>query len=93
MHYYTLYLNSQEKSRHSEQKAIDNVGNKNYNDGIQNNEKRGEKVSEEKRCLIVEIVKNLRQLDKASLLIMKSGSEMLKARDALDDKVEEPVAV
>ena len=50
-------------------------------------------MSEEKRLLIVETVKNLRQLDKASLLIMKSGSEMLKARDALDDKGKEPEQV
>ncbi len=43
-------------------------------------------MSEEKRVLIVETVKNLRQMDKESLLIMKSGSEMLRARDALDAK-------
>lgn len=46
-------------------------------------------MSEEKRVLIVETVKNLRQMDKESLLIMKSGSELLKARDALDSKESE----
>ncbi len=43
-------------------------------------------MSEEKRILIVETVKNLRQMDRESLLIMKSGAEMLRARDALDTK-------
>lgn len=43
-------------------------------------------MSEEKRILIVETVKNLRQMDRESLLIIKSGSEMLRARDALDAK-------
>lgn len=46
-------------------------------------------MSEEKRFLIVETVKNLRQMDKESLLIMKSGSELLKARDAMDSKESE----
>ncbi len=49
-------------------------------------------MSEEKRILIVETVKNLRQMDKESLLIMKSGSEMLRARDALDTKEQEKEA-
>lgn len=43
-------------------------------------------MSEEKRTLIVETVKNLRQMDKESLTIMKTGSELLRARDALDSK-------
>lgn len=34
----------------------------------------------------VGIAKNLRQMDKESLLIIKSGSEMLRARDALESK-------
>lgn len=34
----------------------------------------------------METVKNLRQMDKKSLLIIKSGAEMLRARDALDPK-------
>lgn len=46
-------------------------------------------MSEEKRTLIVETVKNLRQMDKESLMLIKSGSELLKARDALDSKEEE----
>ncbi len=49
-------------------------------------------MSEEKRILIVETVKNLRQMDKESLLIIKSGSELLRARDALDSKMSaEPI--
>lgn len=52
---------------------------------------------EKKRTLIVETVKNLRQMDKESLMLMKTGSELLKARDALDskpnDKDPEPMAV
>lgn len=54
-------------------------------------------MNEEKRTLIVEIVKDLRQMDKESLTLMKTGSELLKARDALDakgpDEEPEPVAV
>ena len=34
--------------------------------------------------LINETVENLRHLDKESLLIIKSGTEMLKSRDAMD---------
>lgn len=45
-------------------------------------------MSEEKKTLIVETVKNLRQMDKESLLIIKTGSELLKARDALDSKAD-----
>ncbi len=41
-------------------------------------------MSEEKRKLIVETVKNLRQMDKESLMLIKSGSELLKARDSLE---------
>lgn len=41
-------------------------------------------MSEEKRKLIEETVENLKQMDKVSLMIIRTGSEMLKARDALD---------
>lgn len=41
-------------------------------------------MSEEQKKLINETVENLRHLDKESLLIVKSGTEMLKARDAMD---------
>lgn len=41
-------------------------------------------MSEEKRKLIEETVENLKQMDKESLMIIRIGSEMLKARDALD---------
>ena len=43
-------------------------------------------MSEEQKKLIDETVENLRCLDKESLMIIKSGSEMLKARDALSDR-------
>lgn len=41
-------------------------------------------MSEEQKKLIDETVENLRHLDKESLLIIKSGAEMLKSRDAMD---------
>lgn len=41
-------------------------------------------MDQEKRKLIAETVENLKQLDKESLLLMKNGSELLKARDDLD---------
>lgn len=50
-------------------------------------------MSEEKRKLIEATVENLKHLDKESLLIIKSGAEMLKARDALESRKEELVAV
>lgn len=41
-------------------------------------------VSEEKKKLIDETVENLKHLDKESLLLIKSGAEMLKIRDSMD---------
>lgn len=41
-------------------------------------------MSEELRKLVEETVTNMKQMDKESLLIMKSNSEVLKARDCLD---------
>lgn len=41
-------------------------------------------MSEDQKKLINETVENLRHLDKESLLIIKSGTEMLKSRDAMD---------
>ena len=43
-------------------------------------------MSEEKKKMISETVENLKHLDEKSLLIMKSGSELLKARDAIEEK-------
>ncbi len=45
-------------------------------------------MSEEAKRMINETVENLKHLDKESLLIMKSNSEILKARDALDKRTE-----
>lgn len=42
-------------------------------------------MSEEKKKLINETVENLKHLDKESLLIIKSGAEFLKCREALND--------
>ena len=42
-------------------------------------------MHEEQKKLINETVENLKHLDKESLLIIKSGSEMLKSRDAIKD--------
>ncbi len=41
-------------------------------------------MSDETKRMIAETVENLRHLDEESLRIMKSNSEILKARDALD---------
>lgn len=41
-------------------------------------------MSEELKKLVEETVTNMKQMDKESLLIMKSNSEVLKARDCLD---------
>lgn len=48
-------------------------------------------MSEEKKKEIAEIVENLKELDKESLLIINSGAQMLKARQDMDKK-DEPVA-
>lgn len=45
-------------------------------------------MSEEQKKLIDETVDNLKHLNKESLLIVKSGTEMLKARDAMDREQE-----
>lgn len=47
-------------------------------------------MSEEKKQLIKETVENLKLLDKESLLIVRSGAEMLKSRDMID-RTDEPV--
>lgn len=49
-------------------------------------------MSEEVKKMIDETVENLKHLDEQSLLIMKSNSEILKARDALDKKHDEEKA-
>lgn len=46
-------------------------------------------MSEETKQMIKETVENLKCLDEESLRIMKSNSEILKARDALDRKKSE----
>ena len=43
-------------------------------------------MSEEKKNMIKQTVENLKHLDEESLKIMKSNSEILKARDALEKK-------
>lgn len=40
-------------------------------------------MSDEKKRLIKETVENLKLLDKESLLIIRSGAEMLKSRDTI----------
>lgn len=46
-------------------------------------------MSEEAKKMIQETVENLKHLDEESLRIIKSGSELLKARDALDKKSDD----
>lgn len=41
-------------------------------------------MSEETKRLVKETVENLQHLDEESLRLMKTGSELLRARDALD---------
>lgn len=41
-------------------------------------------MNEEQKRLFKEIVNNLKYLDEQSLMIMKSNSEVLKTRDALE---------
>ena len=45
-------------------------------------------MSEEEKKLIDETVENLKHLSKESLLILKSGSEMLKSRDGFEKEDE-----
>lgn len=49
-------------------------------------------MSEEAKRMFEETVENLKQMDMQSLLIMRSNSEILKARDALDRKEDEAKA-
>ena len=46
-------------------------------------------MSDENKKFIKETVENLKLLDKESLLIMRSGAEMLKSRDMIG-RLEEP---
>lgn len=46
-------------------------------------------MSEEQKKLIDETVENLKHLNKESLLIVKGGAEMLKARDAMSAEQEQ----
>lgn len=46
-------------------------------------------MSEEQKKLIDETVENLKHLNKESLLIVKGGTEMLKARDAMSAEQEQ----
>lgn len=51
-------------------------------------QERRDSVSEEEKKLIDETVENLKHLSKESLLILKSGSEMLKSRDDFEKEDE-----
>ena len=42
-------------------------------------------MGEDKKKLISETVENLKHLDKESLLIIRSGAEMLKIRDSMNE--------
>lgn len=45
-------------------------------------------MSEEEKKLIQETVRNLKHLDKESLLVVKGSVEVLRARDAMDKDPE-----
>ena len=46
-------------------------------------------LEREVKELIKETVENMKHLDKDSLLLIKSGAELLKSRDILDQKEQE----
>lgn len=71
------------------QKYVDKCLKVTYNSYIKDNESEVNTLSEEKKKLIEETVENLKQMDKESLMIIRTGSEMLKARDAMDSKETE----
>lgn len=84
MYYLTIIKISQEKSRHTEQKDVDNVGKKNYNNGIQNR-KRGENMGErDKKILktIAEALPKMSEFDKGYFL----GTAEAKAADKKRNK-------
>lgn len=43
-------------------------------------------MEEKKKRLIAETINNLKKLDAASLQIMKSNAEVLRARDAIENR-------
>lgn len=47
-------------------------------------------MSEEQKKMIRETVENMKQMDMKSLLVMRGGSELLRARDAMDEQDREP---
>lgn len=46
-------------------------------------------MGDEKKKIIKETVENLKHLDRESLIIIRSGAEMLKSRDMIE-KMEKP---
>ena len=51
-------------------------------------EERRMTVTEEMKVFIRETVSNMKQMNKESLLIMKSNSEVLRARDNMDREMQ-----
>lgn len=47
-------------------------------------------MSEEQKKMIRETVENMKQMDMNSLLVMRSGSELLRARDKMGERDKEP---
>ncbi len=45
-------------------------------------------MTEEMKVFIRETVSNMKQMNKESLLIMKSNSEVLRARDNMDREIQ-----
>lgn len=46
-------------------------------------------MREEQKKMIRETVENMKQMNMSSLLVMRSGSELLRARDEMDEKDKE----
>lgn len=49
-------------------------------------------MGEEKKKLINETVENLKHLDKESLLLIKNGAELLKARAEMDKEKDKKIS-
>ena len=68
-----------------EQKRVDKNLLKNYN-GLTKNKERRKDMTEERRKEIKEIVVNLQQMSRESLILVKNAADVLKIRDSMEKK-------
>lgn len=64
--------------------ALDKSSIQTYNGGIRT--KGGINVTEERRKQIKEIVLNLQEMSRESLILMKNAADVLKIRDSMEKK-------